>query len=67
MWVVTATKIVDINENHPLEELYDTQTDPYELNNIAGSSEDRPILLKMRKKLKKWLTAQGETMPDSLS
>jgi len=62
-----AAKIMDINENHPLEELYDTQTDPYELNNIAGRSEARPILLKMREKLRKWLATQGESMPESLS
>lgn len=58
-----AAKLVDINENHPSEELYDTQTDPYELNNIADKPEMRPILLRMRRELKKWLATQGEKMP----
>ena len=62
-----AAKIVDINENHPLEELYDTDVDRYELNNIAARSEEAPILLKMREKLRKWLATQGESMPDNLS
>lgn len=62
-----AAKIVDINEHHPREELYDTQSDPYELNNIANKPEMRSVLLKMRERLRKWLAAQGETMPVSLS
>ena len=62
-----AAKIVDINENHPPEELYDTHADPYELNNIAAKQNMKPTLLKMREKLKKWLTTQGEQMPGGLS
>jgi len=58
-----AAKIVKLNEHHPQEELYDTQADPHELNNIADKPEARPILLKMRNKLRKWLASQGETMP----
>jgi N-sulfoglucosamine sulfohydrolase len=61
-----AAKIVGINEKHPREELYDTQANPYELNNIADQPEMRPILLKMRERLKKWLASQGETMPARL-
>ena len=55
----TAAKIVSINKNHPQAELYDTQTDPYELNNIADKPETKPILLKMRENLRKWLASQG--------
>ena len=62
-----AARIVDLNENHPFEELYDTQADPCELNNIAARPQVRPILLKMRGMLKKWLATQGESAPDSLS
>ncbi len=61
-----AAKIVNINERHPQDELYDIQTDPHELNNIAEKFEMRPILVKMREKLKKWLATQGETMPNRL-
>jgi len=61
-----AAKIVELNEHHPQEELYDTQTDPHELNNIADKPEVKRILLKMRKKLRQWLASQGETMPHGL-
>ena len=58
-----AARIVKLNERHPQEELYDTQTDPYELNNLAAQSEMEPTLLRMRQQLASWLTEQGETMP----
>ena len=61
-----AAKIVDINENHPQEELYDTHADPYELNNTANKPEMRLVLLKLRERLREWLASQAETMPDSL-
>ncbi len=56
-----AARIVKLNERHPREELYDTQTDPDELNNIAGNPEMRPVLLQMREQLNRWLAEQGET------
>jgi len=55
-----AAKLMDILEHHPAEELYDTQSDPYELNNLAGKPELKPILEKMRHDLQQWRTAQGE-------
>ncbi len=61
-----AAKIVELNEHHPREELYDTQADPHELNNIADKPEVRPILLKMQAELKKRLNSQGEMMPHGL-
>lgn len=62
-----AASLVDINEHHPHEELYDTRTDPYELNNIANRRQMRTVLLTMREELRKWLIAQGEMMPANLS
>ena len=59
-----AARIVKLNEQHPPEELYDTEVDPYELNNVARNTEMRPVLLRMRRQLKQWLIEQGETMPD---
>ncbi len=58
-----AGKIVRLNEHHPWEELYDTQTDPYEFNNLANDPASKPILLKLRRQLAQWLTEQGEAMP----
>lgn len=62
-----AAKIVDMNEKHPREELYDTKTDPHELNNLADSPELRSVLVRMRRNLRKWLAAQGENIPTGLS
>lgn len=41
----------------PEEELFDTQTDPWCMNNLAGSDrpEDRAALKKLRAELEKWL------------
>ena len=61
-----AARIVRLNEHHPWEELYDTQTDPYEFNNLANDLARQPILLKLRRQLAQWLTEQGETMPGPL-
>ena len=58
-----AAQIVRLNERHPQEELYDTQADPHEFNNLAAESTLKPILLRMRQQLAQWLTEQGETMP----
>ncbi len=46
----------------PDEELYDTQTDPHEIKNLAASqeSEHRAALLRLRAALQVWLTETGD-------
>ncbi len=61
-----AARIVHLNEHHPQEELYDTQSDPYELTNLAADAAMEPILRRMRQHLQEWLTTQGETLPSDL-
>lgn len=39
----------------PAEELYDTQVDPYELNNLAGSVEHAATLTRLRQAHLKWM------------
>ena len=53
-------KLLDIIERHPAEELYDLQTDTYELNNIADIPENRPVLREMREQLNKWMLSQND-------
>ena len=60
-----AAKIVRLNEHHPQEELYDTQADPYEFNNLANDPAAEPILLRMRRQLSQWLTEQWEALPSA--
>ncbi|MCB1062529.1 MAG: sulfatase-like hydrolase/transferase [Verrucomicrobiae bacterium] len=42
-------------EKKPSEELYDLQTDPDEVNNLAGSTEHQQILERMRKAHHDWV------------
>jgi len=49
----------------PEEELYDLQTDPYEINNLAKSPEHQDTLKRMRAALDKWIADsndQGKTL-----
>ena len=39
----------------PAEELYDLQTDPFELNNLAESPEYKQVLTRLRSALEKWM------------
>ncbi|RUL87074.1 DUF229 domain-containing protein [Tautonia sociabilis] len=38
----------------PAEELYDTEADPFEVNNLAGSPEHRAILERLRAEHRRW-------------
>ena len=39
----------------PAEELYDTKTDPHEINNLASLPEHQEVLARMRKALDQWM------------
>jgi N-sulfoglucosamine sulfohydrolase len=39
----------------PKEELYDLQSDPYELHNLAQSVEHQAVLIRLRAALEKWI------------
>jgi N-sulfoglucosamine sulfohydrolase len=41
-------------QKKPVEELYDTQTDPHEIKNLANDKKYEQILLKLRNELKNW-------------
>ena len=41
----------------PVEELYDTEADPHEVKNLAGSPKHSEILARMRAELARWQTA----------
>jgi uncharacterized sulfatase len=42
-------------ETKPVEELYDTQKDPHEVNNLAGEPKYKDVLERMRKVHTKWM------------
>jgi len=45
----------------PGEELYDTENDPHEINNLADSPEHRQILEQLRAKLFAWMIETRDT------
>ncbi|MBW8039099.1 MAG: sulfatase-like hydrolase/transferase [Planctomycetes bacterium] len=51
----------------PLEELYDTQADPHEIDNLADSDQHRRVLKRMRKVHRKWMFETRDTglMPEA--
>ena len=55
-----TAKLMTTIEWHSKEELYDTEADPYELNNIAGEERMAGTLEELRGKLKEWMAAQGD-------
>lgn len=42
-------------ESKPVEELYDLENDPHEINNLAGDPKHQERLESMRKKLRDWM------------
>ncbi len=47
-------------ETKPIEELYDTQEDPWELNNLASAPEHAARLAKMRRAVEQWQEEIGD-------
>jgi len=47
-------------EPRPVEELYDTDADPYEVNNLAGDPSYEPELRRLREALDQWRTEVGD-------
>jgi N-sulfoglucosamine sulfohydrolase len=44
-------------ETKPVEELYDTENDPWEVNNLAKDPDYKDVLLRMRKANKDWVSS----------
>ena len=61
-----ARRLVELIEVHPAEELYDTQADPYELNNLASSPAQSARVAAMRGALLKWMREQNDPGLDEL-
>ena len=48
----------------PEEELYDLETDPHEIKNLATSPEHQAALKKLRAILENWIKETGDHLPD---
>lgn len=55
-----TAELVYLTQHHPVEELYDINTDPYEINNLAFLETSRPVLERMRADVKQWMQSQGD-------
>lgn len=55
-----VAQLVNIIEQHPRWELYDTKSDPYELTNLLGLGAQNKRFKKMRTQLLDWMKAQGD-------
>ncbi len=55
-----AYNIVKRYMDRPAEELYDTQNDPYELNNLAGKEEYASIQKTLSAELARWMDEQND-------
>ncbi len=47
-------------EHRPAEELYDLESDPYELHNLAGEPKLADVQSNLRRELDAWMTRQGD-------
>ncbi len=59
---LTGPALALMADRLPEEELYDTQTDPFEIHNLAASHqpEHREALLRLRTALEVWITETGD-------
>lgn len=55
-----TAELVYRTQHHPVEELYDVRSDPYELNNIAFEEASHHILEEMRVDVQGWMQSQGD-------
>jgi N-sulfoglucosamine sulfohydrolase len=47
----------------PIFELYDLEKDPFELANLAGRPELKPVETELRQELDKWMAVNGDYLP----
>ncbi|HUQ70443.1 MAG TPA: sulfatase-like hydrolase/transferase, partial [Planctomycetaceae bacterium] len=45
----------------PVEELFDTEADPHEINNLAGDPKYKDVLERMRTECRRWMSSIGDT------
>ena len=56
----TAKKLVDKYLFRPREELYDLQSDPFELNNLIAAPQHAETLEELKLELNRWMVQQGD-------
>ncbi len=57
---LNAVQMKFMARSRPAEELYDLQTDPFELANLAGLPESKPVLERLRATVENWIVNTGD-------
>jgi N-sulfoglucosamine sulfohydrolase len=57
---LNQTQSVMFADKRPVEELYDTNSDPHEVNNLAEDDGHREVLVRMREELNAWQKETGD-------
>jgi len=57
---LNETQSIMFAETRPIEELYDTRTDPWEVHNLAEDDDHRDVLDRMREELDAWQQQTGD-------
>jgi hypothetical protein len=57
---LTPVQLQFMAPEKPAEELYDLDSDPYEVRNLAGSPEHQAVLVRMRQALETWQKDTGD-------
>jgi N-sulfoglucosamine sulfohydrolase len=57
---LTGPQMQYFEQPKPVEELYDTTTDPHEVKNLAGQAKMAGILKRMRAELLRWMRETGD-------
>jgi N-sulfoglucosamine sulfohydrolase len=57
---LAAARVVDLIVTHPPEEFYDTQSDPYEMQNLIHDPQHAERIERMRSSLRKWMEDQND-------
>ena len=57
---LNAVQSLFLADHKPVEELYDLQSDPHEVVNLAGQAAQKPRLLAMRKLIDDWIAETGD-------
>jgi uncharacterized sulfatase len=57
---LTPVQLLFMAPDKPPEELYDLDSDPYEIRNLAGSPEHQTVLARMRQALDAWQRDTGD-------
>ncbi len=55
-----AAERVKRYQHRPAEELYDVESDPYEIHNLADDPKNRPLMDSLRLKLETWMKQQND-------